>query len=79
MKQGDLFFPSEFHGCPRLPYPRHMLMIQATGEYRPVKAGEWFISGAIPEGYYQPTDSWLDQHIGRLVRVSVTLTVQEVL
>jgi len=25
---------------------------EATGEIRPAKLGEWFISGAIPEAYY---------------------------
>jgi len=27
-----------------------------TGEFRPPKKGEWFISGAIPEAYQAPND-----------------------
>lgn len=29
---------------------------EVTGEFRPVRAGEWFVSGAIPEAYQAPRD-----------------------
>jgi hypothetical protein len=44
-------------------------MAEITGEYRPPRAGEWYISGAIPEAYRMPGDSTIPQHIARLVRV----------
>lgn len=39
-----------------------------TGEKRPPKAGEWFISGAIPEAYRMPNDSTQAHHIARLIK-----------
>jgi len=30
--------------------------VTMTGEYRAPKAGEWYISGAIPEGYLATND-----------------------
>jgi hypothetical protein len=44
-------------------------MAERTGEYRPPRAGEWYVSGAIPEAYRMPGDSTIPQHIARLVRV----------
>jgi hypothetical protein len=40
-----------------------------TGEFRPPRAGEWFLSGAVPEGYETKNDLSTPYHILRLVRV----------
>lgn len=39
----------------------------ATGEYRPPKSGEWYLSGAIVEAYYAPNDLSTDYAIARIV------------
>lgn len=38
-----------------------------TGEMRPPKAGEWFLSGAIVEGYRASNDISAPYHIAKLV------------
>lgn len=38
-----------------------------TGEKRPPKKGEWFLSGAIVEAYYAPNDLTTPYHIARLI------------
>jgi hypothetical protein len=48
-----------------------------TGEFRKPKAGEWYLSGAIPEGYRMEKDSSLEYHICRLVRVETKTVVVE--
>lgn len=48
-----------------------------TGEKRPPKAGEWYLSGAIPEAYRTKHDLTSSYHILRLVRI-VTKTVTEI-
>jgi hypothetical protein len=48
-----------------------------TGEMRPPKAGEWYLSGAIPEAYRTKHDLTSNYHILRLVRVH-TRTVTEI-
>jgi hypothetical protein len=45
-----------------------------TGEKRPPKAGEWYISGAIPEAYRQPHDSTISMQIARLVAYEIKTT-----
>jgi hypothetical protein len=40
----------------------------ATGEMRPPKAGEWYLSGAIVEAYRARADLSTAYHIARLVR-----------
>jgi hypothetical protein len=47
--------------------------IISTGEYRPPKKGEWYISGAIAEGYETPNDlpDTMKFWIGKLVKVKV--------
>jgi hypothetical protein len=42
---------------------------QPVGERRPPKAGEWYLSGAIPEAYRAPTDLSVPFHIVRLVSI----------
>lgn len=40
-----------------------------TGEFRAPKAGEWYLSGAIPVGYRAPNDLTTEYHILRLAAV----------
>lgn len=42
---------------------------QATGEKRKPKAGEWYLSGAVVEGYYAIRDLDTEYHIAQLVLV----------
>jgi hypothetical protein len=42
-----------------------------TGEKRPPKAGEWYLSGAIVEAYRAPNDLSTPYHIARLVKVEL--------
>ncbi len=58
--------------------PKRQVKLQATGEYRPPKKGEWYISGAIPEGYRAPNDLSQAFNIGRLVEVE-TMTIEKVI
>ena len=44
---------------------------QRTGEFRPPKKGEWFLSGAIPEAYFAPNDLTVSYFILRIVPVEV--------
>lgn len=39
-----------------------------TGETRAPKRGEWYLSGAIPEGYQAPNDLTQEFQICKLVR-----------
>ena len=51
-----------------------------TGETRPPKQGEWYLSGAIIEAYRAPNDylPMDDQAIAQLVLVSIVRTVERV-
>jgi len=72
MKKGDLFPASN-------PYstlsPRGTYRIQYTGEFRKPKRGEWFISGAGPEGYLAPANLDYSYPIGKLVTVKIQTIV----
>lgn len=50
--------------------------VQATGEFRAPKRGEWYISGAIPEGYRALNDLSTEYHIARLVKIKVVEVVE---
>lgn len=41
-------------------------VVITTGEYRKPKAGEWYISGAIPAGYRANCDLNYEYHIAKL-------------
>lgn len=45
------------------------LVVEPTGETRPPKAGEWFLSGAIVEGYRALNDLSDPYPIARLVKI----------
>lgn len=57
---------------------RGQYRVAPTGEFRPPKAGEWYISGAIPEGYFTRNGLTQAHHIGRLTRVRVVTTEVEI-
>lgn len=46
-------------------------------EKRAPKAGEWFLSGAIPEAYKAHNDLDTEFHILRLARIETTTTSRE--
>lgn len=46
-----------------------------TGEKRPPKKGEWYLSGAVIEAYQAPNDLSTPCHIARIVEV-VTTTLE---
>lgn len=48
-----------------------------TGEKRPPKKGEWYVSGAIPEVYRAPADLSDAHVIVKLVVVKVMVTTTE--
>ena len=50
-----------------------------TGEQRPPKKGEWYLSGAIPEAYQAPNDLSSPFHILRLVNVRIIPAHEEVI
>jgi hypothetical protein len=56
-------------------------MVRWTGEHRPPRKGEWYLSGAIIEGYKAKNDLSDAFHIGQLCRVKrrVVYEVEEVL
>jgi hypothetical protein len=49
-----------------LPHPNQNRFVVATGEFRPPKAGEWFLSGAVVEGYRTVVDLDAPYHIAKL-------------
>lgn len=49
-----------------------------TGEFRPPKKGEWYLSGAIPECYRAPNDLTQAFHIIKLVKIERIVTYVEV-
>lgn len=40
-----------------------------TGEFRPPKKGEWYLSGAIVEAYKAPNDLDTPRHIAKIANV----------
>lgn len=67
MKKGDLFPLASGRQLRKT----QDLRIQYTGEYRCPKKGEWFLFGAVVEGYPATLDGSCPYHIGRKVRVKV--------
>jgi len=53
---------------------KKFIKAKATGEKRPPKAGEWYISGAIPEAYRAPNDLSQKHVIARLVVTRIVET-----
>lgn len=46
--------------------PNRRIVAAFTGEVRPPKRGEWYLSGAIVEGYKAPNDLSTPYHIAKL-------------
>lgn len=69
MKTGDLFRIAD----------ERMANVRAcyTGEFRPPKKGEMFLSGAIVEGYVAYADMDTPYHIARIVRVRMVEVIDE--
>lgn len=60
-------------------YARETTMVRATGEKRVPRKGEWFLSGAIIEGYQATTTGLCTAfHIGELVRGELVWPGQQV-
>lgn len=78
MKKGDLVNVADIHKYDAIYKTRKLMMIRYTGEYRVPKIGEWFISGAIPEGYLVHTTLSCKEHIGELVEVRRVTTYEVV-
>lgn len=53
------------------------LVAVKSGEKRPPRRGEWYLSGAIPEAYKAPNDFRQSSHILTLVRVETRLVTTE--
>ena len=51
--------------------------VRPTGEFRCPRKGEWFLSGAIVEGYQAKADMIAAFYIGELVEVEVERQVTE--
>jgi hypothetical protein len=47
-----------------------------TGEYRPPRAGEWYLSGCYVEAYRAPNDLSTSYHIAKLRRYRVKTSVE---
>lgn len=45
-----------------------------SGEYRPPRKGEWYLSGAVVTAYRAPNDLETPYHIARVVLVKYELT-----
>lgn len=52
--------------------PLHAIRVRTTGEWRAPRKGEWFVSGAIVEGYRATNDYTTACDIAELVEVRVT-------
>jgi hypothetical protein len=44
---------------------------EPTGDHRPPRAGEWYLSGAITAAYHATRDLSTAYHIARIVRVEI--------
>lgn len=69
MKKGDVFPIGDGAMRYKLLGRGRRLMVQYTGEKRRPKKGEWFLSGAVVDGYEAYNDLSQIYHIGELVIV----------
>lgn len=56
-------------------HPPQRVMAVFSGELRPPKKGEWYLSGAIVEAYQAPNDLQDAYYIAKLVRVETRTVV----
>lgn len=61
-----------------LPRDHHKYLARSSGEYRPPKKGEWYLSGAIIEAYRALDDLTQSQFIATIVRVEREMHIREV-
>lgn len=66
--------PTEVLAAARLTSARNVRAAW-TGEIRPPKRGEWYISGAVPEAYRAASDYTRAYHIARLVEIRTTMEI----
>lgn len=52
----------------------YFLRVETTGEFRCPKQGEWYVSGAVVEGYRAPANLGIEFHIARLVGIRTKTT-----
>lgn len=72
------YYPVRDH-IPGVYGQRHLdYMGKITGEFREPKAGEWYLSGAIPECYRMSHDSGMKFHIIKLCQIKRIETIIEV-
>jgi len=72
MKKGTIFPLAEYGSLAPNP-PTPPWFFEATGEIRDIKAGEWFVSGAIPEVYYAIHNMKGQFHIAIAIRRIIKL------
>lgn len=51
---------------------------KATGEFRPPRKGEWFLSGAIVAAYQARADLTTPYHIAVVVKTRTVTTIEEI-
>ena len=66
---GGLSFDERYHG--------NLIVAVKSGEFRPPKRDEWYLSGAIPEGYKAKNNLSTPFHILKLARLGVQTVVTE--
>lgn len=79
LRVGNLY-PVAEEDQKRLPagWDHRAARVRATAEKRPPRAGEWYLSGAVIEGYRAPNDLSTAFRIGELVRGEYVTTWREV-
>lgn len=79
MKQGNLYPVGEGLGSLGINwgFPVLRFQVESTGEFRPPKKNEWYISGATPEGYKAPNNLTTAFHIGRLVEIKTETIIKK--
>ena len=58
--------------------PGRKVMAVGTGEFRPPRKGEWYLSGAIIEAYLAKADFTHSFHIARLVVTEEVRIIKEI-
>ena len=81
LTKADFYPLADYH--PLVFIRRMNIKAQWTGEKRPPKKGEWYLSGAIIEAYQAKNDMTTPYYITKLVQVvtvtkEITTIIQEV-
>lgn len=66
VRTGELYPVAEGEKLPT-GVPARLARVKATGEFRAPREGEWYLSGAIAEGYRAHVDLMTKFHIGTLM------------